>query len=128
MIVELRTIIYLKKFKIDHVPIYECKQCDRNELFPAVKADLDGLMADLDLNSRHQRISFDESNELAYLFRMVLSKQWKHVPIEHILMERTNELLDLLLLAQSLNDENWTNHIRRRLTQLSNYAVSFHDL
>lgn len=128
MIVELRTIIYLKKFRIDHVPILECTHCDRNELFPAVKADLNGLMADLDPNSRNQRISFDESNELAYLFKMVLSKQWMHAPIEHILMERTNELLDLLLLAQSLNDEKWTDHIRSRLTQLSNYAVSFHDL
>jgi hypothetical protein len=128
MIVELRTIIYFKKFIIDHVPIYECKQCDRNELFPAVKADLNGLMADLDPNSSNQRISFDESNELAYLFKMVLSKQWEHAPIEQILMERTNELLDLLLLAQSLNDEKWTDQIRSRLKQLSNYAISFHDL
>jgi hypothetical protein len=52
---------------------------------------------------------------------IVSSKENTNRPVESIIDERVNELLDLLLLASSLKDEHWVKDVRHRLRQISSH-------
>jgi hypothetical protein len=122
MNIRLRTVFYQNKVEIENVPVYSCEACNRNEVFPEVKPDLTGLIKQLGHQPGKQRLHFNELSELAHLIMKVTDKKQNQYPIELILIERINELLDLLLLARSLEDPVWVEDIRKRLTQITNHA------
>jgi hypothetical protein len=58
----------------------------------------------------------------------VSQKEFMHTPVDQILEYRINELLDLLLLARSLQDEHWVNDILKRLSQITIQSINTYDL
>ncbi|MFD1955111.1 hypothetical protein ACFSL6_13260 [Paenibacillus thailandensis] len=125
MVMKLRTVIYSGKVEIDNVPVFSCSECSRSEVIPEVKPDLTGLISQLGAEPTKQILLFNECNEWADL--LVEAGAGKKLPedveVKRLAEERVNMLLDLYLLAQTLNDEAWINEISRRLEQLSRKAL-----
>ncbi|WP_028611160.1 hypothetical protein [Paenibacillus harenae] len=121
MKMKLRTVIYSGKVEIDNVPIYSCPSCSRSEVFPEVKPDLTGLIAQLGAKPDKQTFLFNECNEWADLLVEAKAEKQQTDPdaVEQLIEQRINKLLDLYLLAQSLNDEAWITDINKRLEQIS---------
>lgn len=121
MAMKLRTVIYSGKVEIDNVPIFSCAACSRSEVIPEVKPDLTGLIAQLGAEPNKGTFLFNECNEWADL--LVEAKVNKQQPetreVEALIEQRVNMLLDLYLLAQSLNDEAWIADLDKRLGQIS---------
>ena len=123
MRIRLHTIIYANRVEIEHVPVYTCSRCQISELHHAIKDDMTGLLVRLGDHPAKQTVRFDELNELAYLLRAVTDKEKRMLSLETLVEERVNQLLDLLLLARSLEDSEWTRDIHRRLKQISLYSA-----
>lgn len=123
MQLKLRTLVYSGKIEIDNVPIYSCPSCSRSEVLPTVKTDLTVLLKEYANETTKQNILFNERNEWADLlveYKLLPKTKASASKIyEQMLVQRTNELLDLYLLAQSLNDQKWLESIHKRLEQLS---------
>ncbi|MFC4778398.1 hypothetical protein ACFO9Q_16500 [Paenibacillus sp. GCM10023252] len=121
MTMKLRTVIYSVRVEIDNVPIYSCEACSRSEVFPEVKPDLTGLIAQLGEKPSRQTLLFNEWNEWADLFVEASALQKKPDPrrMDRLIEERINSLLDLLLLAQAADDQEWIADIYKRLNQIS---------
>jgi hypothetical protein len=128
MSIRLRTVIYQNKVEIENVPIFSCEVCQRSEVFAEVKPELTGIIGKLGNLPDKQQLYFNDICEIAHLMLKVTEKKHASDPVEKIVEERVNELLDLLLLAQSLEDEPWTQEIRKRLTQISKHSLSVNDL
>nr|WP_275983475.1 hypothetical protein [Paenibacillus hamazuiensis] len=128
MTIRLRTVIYQNKVEIENVPIFSCDSCHKSEVFAEVKPNLTGLIAKLGGKPEKQQLHFDEHCEIAHLMMKVTEKRHLSDPVETIIQERINELLDLLLLAQSVQDEAWIEDVRGRLSQISKHAMSVNDL
>lgn len=127
MSIRLRTVIFSNKVTIENVPIFSCEACERSEVLADVKQELGNLIRHLGKNPEKQQILFNESNELAFLLVEATRKERANIPVELIVEERVNELLDLLLLSQSLQDESWTKEIRNRLSQIAKGSSATHD-
>ncbi len=124
MRLSLRTLIYSSKVEINNVPIYTCECCHRSEVFSAVKGDLTPLIEQIaDSQDEPSKIRFDECNELAFLLMKASDQELLHESLMNIIEERINELLDMLLLAKSLNDPAWVEDLRGRLRQISDHYV-----
>jgi hypothetical protein len=121
MSIKLRTVIYSGKVEIDNVPIYSCQSCSRSEVFPEVKPDLTGLIGQLGSEPAKQTFSFNEWNEWANLLMLACAekKQPEQGEVERLIEERINSLLDLFLIARSLQDTEWEKDVQKRLTQIS---------
>ncbi|UJF35240.1 hypothetical protein [Paenibacillus hexagrammi] len=124
MNLRLRTVIYQNKVDIENVPIYSCETCTRSEVVPHVKPELTGLIGKLGSKPDKQQIMFHEVSEVAYLLLKVTEREHMNDSMEKIVEERINELLDVLLLAQSLGDVPWTEEIRKRLAQITQHTMS----
>lgn len=119
MRIRLRTVIYSNKVEIDHVPINVCAACGHSEVLSFVKPNLTELIHDLGTQPVKQRMDFDEYCELSRFIRQMKKKDASRGPVESVLKERVNELLDLLLLANSLGEDKWKADIQNRLSQLA---------
>lgn len=119
MDIRLRTVIYSKTVEIDNVPIYTCAKCFHTEILTGVKADLAQLINQLGAQPYKQKINFHELNEWAFLISKATDLELVHMPIQSIICERIDQLLDLLLLARSLNDLDWENDLVGRLSQIT---------
>ncbi|TDF96549.1 hypothetical protein [Paenibacillus piri] len=128
MSIRLRTVIYQNKVEIENVPVFSCEECQRSEVFAEVKPDLTGIIGKLGNLPEKKQLYFNDISEIAHLLLKVTEKEHASDPVEKIVEDRINELLDLLLLAQSLGDEPWTVDIRKRLTQISKQSLSVNDL
>ena len=128
MSIRLRTVIYQNKVEIENVPVFSCDECQRSEVFAKVKPDLTGIIGKLGNMPEKKQLYFNDISEIANLMLKVTEKHYASDPVEKIVEERINELLDLLLLAQSLGDEPWTADIRNRLTQITKHTLSVNDL
>ncbi|MBB6730253.1 hypothetical protein [Cohnella zeiphila] len=117
----LRTVVHARKASIVNVPVYSCEICSRNEVFPGVKEELGRLVGRLGTRPQAQRIPFDEIHEWAAVLREVAAadRPLQAASVMRKAEERTNELLDLMLIASSLGDEIWKKELKRRLSQLS---------
>ncbi|MEB3102939.1 hypothetical protein [Ferviditalea candida] len=124
MNIRLRTLIYSNKVEIENVPIFSCDSCNYSEVFSAIKPELTDLIGKLGRKPKLQRILFHEINELANLMYMASLKEHSHLPIEGMLQERINQLLDLLLLARSLHEDSWAEEIQAKLAQISKHTIS----
>jgi FKBP-type peptidyl-prolyl cis-trans isomerase (trigger factor) len=127
MSVKLRTVIYQNKVEIENVPVFTCDACNRSEVFSEIKSELTGMIRELGRPSEKQHLHFNEFSEIAYLMFKVTDKKHAAESVEKIVEERINELLDLLLLAQSLGDQPWTEDVRKRLEQISKHSLSVND-
>ncbi|GLI10629.1 hypothetical protein YDYSG_66640 [Paenibacillus tyrfis] len=127
MSIRLRTVIYQNKVEIGNVPIFSCDTCNRSEVFAEVKPELTGLIGKLGSEPEKQLLQFDDVCEVAHLMVKVTEKKRAADPVETIIQERINELLDLLLLAQSLDDGGWIDDVRKRLSQIAKHSVTVHD-
>lgn len=124
MSVKLRTVIFSNQVTIENVPIYSCPSCDHCEVLPEVKPTLTDLIRSLGKEPEKQTIRLNEKNELAYLLYEAVKQEKWNVPLEEIVKERVNELLDLLLLAQTLHDVDWIEEIQKRLTQIATCSIA----
>ncbi len=128
MNIRLRTVIYQNKVEIENVPVFSCDDCNRSEVFAEVKPELTGLIKQLGAKPDKSLLHFEEISEIAGLMLKASEKSREADPVEKIIEERVNELLDLLLLAQSLQDEAWMADVRGRLSQIAKHSLSAHDL
>lgn len=126
MSIQLRTVIYSNKVEIENVPIFSCDACNLSEVYSGVKDDLTGLINKLGKEPQKQSLFFENVNEFAYLMSKVLDKDLLKVPIENIIEDRINDLLDLLILAQSIHDQTWMNEIQQRLSQITKQVISMY--
>ncbi|MFC4601962.1 hypothetical protein [Cohnella hongkongensis] len=126
MSLNLRTVIFAKKVHIDNVPVYHCPGCGRNDVFPGVKEDVGKLVGQLGARPSPGSIPFDQLHEWAGVLSQALndSESLQAAAIAKAAEERIDRLLDLLLIASSLEDEAWKNEIHTRLSQLSGQYVS----
>jgi YgiT-type zinc finger domain-containing protein len=126
MNIRLRTVIFQNKIEIENVPVYSCEACSRSEVYPPVKRELTGLIGRLEETEDRQLLQFDEMCELAHLFRRITDPESEYLSIGQIVELRINELLDLLLIAQSLDDRAWQEDIRFRLSQITTRSLGAH--
>ncbi|WP_325355553.1 hypothetical protein [Paenibacillus sp.] len=121
MYIRMRTVIYSGRVEIDNVPVYSCPVCSRSEVFPEVKPDLTGLIGRLGAKPEKQTFSFNEWNEWADVLLKACSdkKQPDRSDVNRLIEERVNALLDMYLLADSLNDAAWREELQKRLSQFS---------
>jgi YgiT-type zinc finger domain-containing protein len=127
MNIRLRTVIFSNTVEIENVPIFSCDACSSSEIYSGIKADLTGLINKLGSKPQKQQLLFDDINEFAYLMYKASDKDQLKVPVELIIEERINQLLDLLILAQSLQDQPWMNDIQDRLLQITNQVITMYD-
>lgn len=119
MDVRLRTVIYSNTVEIDNVPIYTCDTCFNTEILPGVKPELTRLIGELGNKPPKQKLQFNEMNEWAHLISKAIDRELAHLPIQTIIRDRIDQLLDMLLLARSLQDRQWEEDIRARLSQIT---------
>jgi len=126
MSMKLRTVIYSGKVEIDNVPVYSCEACSRSEVFPEVKPDLTGLIGRLGSEPEPQTFLFNEWNEWADLILELYVRQKRpgQQELDRLIEERINKLLDLLLLARRMGDEQWAGEVEKRLSQISRRTMS----
>ena len=117
--IRLRTVIYSKNVEIDHVPIYTCSKCFHTEILTGVKSELARLISELGGHPQKQKIEFRDLNEWAYLIDRAIDQELIHMPIESIIGDRIDQLLDLLLIARSLHDSDWEESLVQRLMQIT---------
>lgn len=126
MALGLRQVLYSKTVGISGVPVYACGQCSRSEVYPGVKSDLSRLLSELGPKPLPREIRFDELHEWA---RMLSQASSASLPLSgarivQLTEERTNELLDLLLIASSLDDTAWKRELEGRLSQLNGQYIT----
>lgn len=113
----LRTLVYNHN-EITNVPVYTCLVCERSEIAARVKPELMKVVKNLTYSaSKHQKVAFQDFSEYSNLLVMV-ADETEEKQIEELVEDRINQLLDLLLLAKSLKDEQWVDEISERLRQV----------
>jgi hypothetical protein len=122
----LRTVIFAKKVNINNVPVYNCSLCGRNDVFPGVKEDVGRLVGQLGSKPTPRSIPFDQVHEWAGVLSHAMnqSETLQATVIARAAEERVNQLLDLWLIASSLEDETWKLELSNRLSQLSGQYIS----
>ena len=124
----LRTVIFAKKTEIQSVPVFTCSSCSKSEVYVDVKKDLTDLIAEYGKTSTEkQTLLFQEFSELVNVFFEMFTKGSKYVNVaefERMREERVNQLLDVYLLAKTMNDEEWMEDIQKRLKQLKKFTVN----
>ncbi len=127
MQIHLRTIIFSNKLEMMNVPIYTCDFCQSSEVFHSVRADVTEMIEKIGNPSEKKILNFDDVNELAHLMYKASDKDLLDIPLEMIVAERINELLDLLILARSIEDSLWVEEVQRKLIQITNQTISAYD-
>ncbi|WP_027416792.1 hypothetical protein [Aneurinibacillus terranovensis] len=112
MDLKLRKVVYMNHMEIDHVPVYSCPNCEENQLVEQVKDDLKRLLQQINTyQSDSSVISFAAHSSFSELL-LRMSRQ-NVITID--------DLLDLYLLARSLQDDIWIEEIEKELRLRSNY-------
>lgn len=126
MALGLRKVFYSRTVSITGVPVYACEHCSRSEVYPGVKLDLSRLLSDLGAKPLPQEIRFDDVHEWARVLSQASSASLplSAARIARLTEERTNELLDLLLIAASLDDLAWKRELEGKLAQLNGQYIT----
>jgi len=113
----LRTLVF-HRHQIMNVPIHTCSFCERSEVSERVMPELQKLVLSLSFSvHQNQIVAFEEYSEFSNLLVMVANETAEEL-IEGMIEDRINQLLDLLLLASSLEDRAWVDEITQRLRQV----------
>lgn len=128
MQIQLRNVVYSNSIEIANVPVYSCRKCHRSEVLSEVKRDLSNLIKNMDNQTSKQCLQFEETNELAYLLFQASEQELLDLPVSDLVGDRINQLLDLLLLAKSMKDEDWCNDLQCRLEQITKLSVISYPL
>ncbi|MFC5987364.1 hypothetical protein [Marinicrinis lubricantis] len=127
MDIYMRTVLFSDHLEIKGVPVYCCDECGRNEVLPGVKDHLKEMIQSSSKSAGKVSIDFSEQNEVALLLSRAADEDYGNVSLEVIIDERINQLLDMLIMAQNLHNDEWIEDIQDRLSQISNYALSTYD-
>ncbi|OJF17413.1 MAG: hypothetical protein A6D91_03670 [Bacillaceae bacterium G1] len=117
MEIELRTLVYQGQVEIKNVPVASCRACGRTQVLEEVKPELKALLKELGERPGSQLVAFQDVS--AFTQELVEAAGASH----HIPEDwrdawrrmKIDELLDLLILARSLQDEQWVEEIREAL-------------
>jgi YgiT-type zinc finger domain-containing protein len=121
---ELRTIMYGRYLEVNHVPVYHCDHCGRNELLNGIKPVIKRVIKQFANETQKRKIYFNDFSEYTdVLVQLSVSKKDKN-QFQHLLNDRVNHLLDLMNLAQNVNDLKWYKEIQYRLCQISSEVDS----
>jgi hypothetical protein len=123
----LRTIVFSQKVTVHNVPVYSCPICNRNEMHPSVKPQLKSIISELGTRPKKQKIYFQDVSELAKLLYLASSSEYDDRSVNDILHYRINELLDLLNVAEALNDPVWVDEIHDRLDQIQDVSRTLQE-
>lgn len=129
----LRTVVYAKRTEIRNVPVFTCTACSDSEVLAYVKKDLTDIIAlHGDRNATDRKIvRFHEENEVAEVLHELFLKgrKYAHVDeLEKLLNDRINLLLDVLNMAQSMQDIEWMLDTEKRLKVLTGFNVGAYRL
>lgn len=116
MVLTIRNVVYQGSFEIENVPVLTCERCEQSEVVEAVKDDLKKLLHALARETTTRKVDFEKVSEWAHV--LVQYVENARVPLRDVIGERIDDLLDLYLLAKSLNDEDWMREIQDRLKQV----------
>mgnify|MGYP001333683603 CR=1 FL=1 len=119
MEIRLRKVIYSRAVEVGNVPVYTCPHCRRVSILPEVKVELARLIRDLGREPERKTIDFADFSEWAYLIAQATDRSRMHEPIQQLIADRVDQLLDLMLLARSLDDMAWEEELRDRLSQIT---------
>lgn len=125
MRIELRTIIYAENIEILHVPTRICEECKSYQLLKSIKPMLVQYLQRIDVKSNMIKITFSEMNEVAKVFHEVFSQNEEDTDdglvqsLKETINERINTLLDLFHYAEGIQDIEWIDDLRQRLSQYS---------
>lgn len=119
MDIRLRKVIYSRRVDVDNVPVYACPQCKRVNIVPEVKDELARLIRSLGRKPDRKKLDFADVSEWALLITQATDRDRMHEPIQHIIAERVDQLLDMMLLARSLDDYAWEEELQSRLSQIT---------
>ncbi|AOZ91563.1 hypothetical protein [Paenibacillus crassostreae] len=134
MRIELRTIIYAENIEILYVPIKICEECKSYHLLKSIKPMLVHYMQTIDVGSNKIKVSFTEMNEVAEVFYEVFSQNEEDMSevlaqtLKEIIDERINALLDLFHYAEGMQDIEWIEDLRQRLSQYSSVLAELDDV
>jgi hypothetical protein len=125
MLLSLRTVVFARKVNITNVPVLSCDLCGRNDVHHRVKDDVGQLIKQIDAHNESRSIPFDQMHEWVRVLSELHTRMMELQPaiIERAMEERTNQLLDLLIMASSLGDETWKQELKTRLVQLSRQYI-----
>ncbi|MEO3947569.1 hypothetical protein [Gorillibacterium sp. CAU 1737] len=124
MELKLSTVVFKKTAEIDNVPVLTCDSCNHSEVFPPVKSCLVNLLGRLKPPSTERiYLRFDERNEVARLIHLQQKQEAGLEGVRRLMEERINELLDMLLLARSLEESEWADETQDRLSQLADKTL-----
>lgn len=127
MQIHLRTIVYSNKIEIMNVPIFTCDDCHSSEVFHSIKGHITEMIEKMGNPTEKQTLMFNDVNELAHLMYKASDRELLDIPLEMIVEDRINELLDLLILARSIEDDLWVEEVQQKLIQITNQSISVHD-
>jgi hypothetical protein len=105
-----------------------CKSCNFCELLPDIKQDLKKMIVQWGARPNKKIIRYQENHELAYILYEANKERNINIPISDLVTMRMNELLDLFIVAQSLQDICWVDELRDRMWQLIQGMNSFDEL
>ncbi|CAM2822743.1 hypothetical protein PASE110613_02535 [Paenibacillus sediminis] len=134
MELDLRTVIYSHRIKIERVPVFACESCSHFEVLPLIKENLLSLIAELNIVSGIHKVLFTEICDIADIIDDVFRHQTDDIgsPIEQLLNdkieERINLLLDLYRYAQELGDTDWMEDVSNRLGQITEHLQHFQTM
>lgn len=119
MDIRLRKVIYSRRVEVDNVPVYACAGCQRVRILPEVKEELARLIRGFGRKPDREKLDFADVSEWALLITQATDRKRMHEPIQQIIAERVDQLLDMMLLARSLDDYDWEEELRSRLSQIT---------
>jgi hypothetical protein len=88
---------------------------------------LKSIISELCAKPKKQKIYFQDVSELAKLLYRASSSDYDDSSVDDILHYRINELLDLLNVAEALNDPVWVDEIHDRLDQIQDVSRTLQE-